>query len=60
MIEAVTTALTTVIGWVGTTVTALTSSEGQLNELLPLLAIGIAVSALMLGVKAIRSFTWGA
>lgn len=60
MIEAVTTALTTVIGWVGTVVTALVGSEGQLNELLPLLAIGIAVSALMLGVKAIRSFTWGA
>lgn len=60
MIEAVTTALGTVIGWVGTVVTALTSSTGQLAGLLPLLAIGVAVSALMLGVKAIRSFAWGA
>lgn len=60
MITAVTEALTTVIGWVGTVVTALVGTEGQLKELLPLLAIGIAVSALMLGVKAIRSFTWGA
>lgn len=60
MIEAVTTALSTVIDWVGTVVTGLVSTDGALNPLLPLLAIGIAVSALMLGVKAIRSFTWGA
>lgn len=60
MLEAVTTALTTVIGWVGTVVTALTGESGQLNELLPLLAVGVAVSALMLGIKAIRSFIWGA
>lgn len=60
MIAAVTTALTTVIGWVGTVVTALTGESGALAGLLPLLAIGVAVSALMLGVKAIRSFAWGA
>lgn len=60
MIEAVTTALSTVIAWVGTVVTAVTSSSGALKDLLPLLAVGIAVSALMLGVKAIRSFAWGA
>lgn len=33
---------------------------GQMRGLLPMFAVGIAVSALMLGVKAIRSFTWGA
>lgn len=60
MIAAVTTALSTVIGWVGTVVTALTGEAGALAGLLPLLAIGVAVSALMLGVKAIRSFAWGA
>ena len=60
MLESVTTGLTTVIGWVGTVVDALTSTDGQLSALLPLLAIGVAVSALMLGVKAIRSFIWGA
>lgn len=59
MLEQVTTALTTVIGWVGTVVTALTGSEGQLSSLLPLMAVGIAISALMLGVKAIKSFAWG-
>lgn len=60
MLEAVTSALTTVIGWVGSVVTALTGADGQLNELLPLLAVGVAVSALMLGFKAIRSAIWGA
>lgn len=59
MMAAVTEALTTVIGWVGTVVSALTGTDGQLNALLPLMAIGIAISALMLGVKAIKSFSWG-
>lgn len=59
MMEAVTSALTTVIGWVGTVVSALTTTDGQLSALLPLMAIGIAISALMLGVKAIKSFAWG-
>lgn len=59
MMEAVTSALTTVIGWVGTVVSALTTSEGELAPLLPLMAIGISISALMLGVKAIKSFAWG-
>lgn len=59
MMEAVTTALTTVISWVGTVVNALVTSGGALNELLPLFAIGISISALMLGIKAIKSFVWG-
>lgn len=59
MLEAVTAALGTVISWVGTVVTALTSTDGDLSALLPLLAIGVAISALMLGVKAIKSFAWG-
>lgn len=59
MLEAVSTALETVISWVGTVVTALTSSDGGLSALLPLLAIGISISALMLGIKAIKSFAWG-
>lgn len=60
MLEAVTSGLTTVIGWVGAVVDALVTTEGDLSALLPLLAIGVAVSALMLGIKAIRSFIWGA
>lgn len=60
MLNAVTTGLSTVIGWVGSVVDALVTTDGELSALLPLLAIGVAVSALMLGVKAIRSFIWGA
>lgn len=60
MLEAVTSGLTTVIGWVGSVVDALVTTDGDLAALLPLLAIGVAVSALMLGIKAIRSFIWGA
>jgi hypothetical protein len=59
MMEAVTTALGTVIDWVGTVVTSLVGAEGALNDLLPLMAIGIAISTLMLGVKAIKSLAWG-
>ena len=58
MLDAVTSALTTVIDWVGTVVTALTS--GELKALLPLLAIGVGISALMFGIKAVRSVIWGA
>lgn len=57
MMSAVTAALTTVINWCGTVVTAVLS--GELSELLPLLATGVAISALMLGVKCIKSFAWG-
>lgn len=60
MLNAVTSALSTVITWIGTVVTALTSSGGALAELLPLFAIGIAISAFLLGIKAVRSIVWGA
>lgn len=60
MLEQVTTALTTVISWVGSVVSALVGADGVLKELLPLLAVGIAVSALMLSIKAIKGFIWGA
>lgn len=59
MIESATTGLTTAISWVGTVVTALTSSTGELNSLLPLIGISVGVSALMLGIKGIKSFSWG-
>lgn len=59
MLAEVTTALGTVISWVGDVVTALTGESGELSSLLPLMAVGIAISALMLGVKAIKSFAWG-
>lgn len=59
MLEAVTSGLTTVIGWVGTVVDALVTTDGELAALLPLFAIGVAISATLLGVKICRSLIWG-
>lgn len=66
MLAAVTSALSTVIGWIGTVITSLVTeasgsvAAGALNPLLPLFAIGIAISALLLGIKIIKSVVWGA
>ena len=49
MLEAVTSGITTVIGWVGSVIDALLTTEGQLSALLPLFAVGIAISAILLG-----------
>ena len=59
MIQAVGTALTTVISWCGEVITAVTATDGALVDLLPLWAVGIAISALMLGIKVMRGFAWG-
>lgn len=56
--SAITSALTDVIGWIGTVISAVLT--GELNALLPLFALGIVVSVIMLATKVIRSFTWGA
>lgn len=41
LITAVTAAIDTVISWLGSVLTALTGSSGELNVLLPLLAVGV-------------------
>lgn len=60
MWTAVTDAFTACIGLVGQFLTALTSSGGALYNLLPLFAIGIAISLVMVAVKIVRKVTWGA
>ena len=60
MLAAVTTAVSTVIDWVASVVTALVGADGALKELLPLFAIGVAISAVLLGIKVIRGLIWGA
>lgn len=60
MLAAVTSGITTVIGWIGTVITSLLSETGELGELRELFAIGVSISAILLGVKVIRSFIWGA
>lgn len=60
MLDAVTSGMSSVLSWVGSVITALTSTTGALNALLPLFAIGIAISAVLLGIKIIKSVVWGA
>lgn len=60
MMTAVTTALGDVITSIGSVVTAIVGSTGALKDLLPLLAIGVAISLFFVGIKAIRSIIWGA
>lgn len=60
MLVAVGNALTTMITWLGDVVGSIAGETGELSALLPLFALGVAGSAVMFGVKLIRSFTWGA
>lgn len=60
MLEAVTTSLTSVLSWFGEVIKSLTTSDGALNALLPLFAVGIGVSLVMIVVKVVRSIVWGA
>lgn len=59
MLAAVTSGISTVISWVGSVITSLVGENGALGDLLPLFAIGIAISAVLLGIKIIRSVVWG-
>lgn len=66
MLAKVTEGLSTVIEWVATLISALFGTAGSdggvagsLGDLATLVAIGIAASALFLGVKVIKSLVWG-
>ena len=59
MLTHVTTGITTVIGWIGTVLEAIVGGSGELAELAPLFAIGISISAIMLGIKVVRGIIWG-
>lgn len=60
MLSHVTSGIGTVIGWIGTVLEAIVGSSGELAELAPLFSIGIAISAIMLGIKVVRGIVWGA
>lgn len=61
MLNAITQALSSVVGWIGTVVTSVVdSTDGELNALLPVLAVSIGISLVMLTVKIIKRFAWGA
>lgn len=50
------TVLSAAIGWVGSVVSSMFGSSGQLADLVPFLAIGMGLGILGLGVKYVRSF----
>ena len=52
--------LVEVIGWIGTVINSMVGEDGALAKLLPLLMVSVSISALLLAVKVIRSFIWGA
>lgn len=60
MINAIGSALTSVIGWVGEVITALVGDNGALNALLPVFAITVGISLLLFGVRVVRNLTYGA
>ena len=60
MWTAVETAFGSILSLVGSFVSAVTGSTGALHELLPLLAVGIAISLVLVSVKIVRKVTWGA
>lgn len=66
MLSSITTAIESVLSWIGSVITSLVTgagtgtSAGALNPLLPLFAVGIAISAILLGVKVIKKVVWGA
>lgn len=49
MLAAVTSGIATVISWIGSVISSITTDTGGLHELLPLFAVGIAISAILLG-----------
>lgn len=59
MLSAISSAVTQMITWVGSVITALTAESGALSALLPIFAIGISVSILLVSVKIIRKVCWG-
>ena len=52
--------LSQVISWIGTVINSMVGENGELAKLLPLLMVSVSISALLLAVKVIRSFIWGA
>lgn len=59
MLTHVTNGITTVIGWIADVIDAIIGETGALNDLAPLFAIGISISAILLGVKIVKSIVWG-
>lgn len=53
------TTLTSVLSWFGSVVSSLLDG-GALEELFPLLLVGVAISFVFVGVKLVRKVLWAA
>lgn len=53
------TALTSVMGWIGEVLSALLGADGALADLWPLAMVGIAFGLVSKGIGMIKDFTWG-
>lgn len=60
MTEAIGSALTDMITWLGNVVNAVVGTDGALKALLPVFALAVAGTVVMFGIKVLRGFTWGA
>lgn len=62
MVAQVTEMLSTLLGWIGTVITALVTggeTAGSLNALLPLAMVAVACSVIFFAVKTIKKIIWG-
>lgn len=59
MISQISTVFAQILEYFGWFVEELTTAEGSLNGLLPLLFIGVAVSIVLVAVKVVRKIMWG-
>lgn len=60
MIEAIGSAITSMIDWLGDVVSAVVGTDGALGALLPVFALAVAGTVVMFGIRVLRGFTWGA
>ena len=60
MLAAITSAVTQLISWVGQVISAIVGENGAMGDLLPIFAIGIAVSVVLVALKIIRKVCWSA
>lgn len=60
MMQAITTGVTSLITWGGQVISAVFGASGAWKDLAVLFGLGVAVSVVMVGVRIVRSFSWGA
>lgn len=57
MLEAISTGVTSVIGWGGNVLTAITT--GSMSAVLPVVGIAIGLGIVGWGIATIKSLVWG-